>query len=1269
MKKVGQLGSIKRFFVLAALLFTFGINYAQEGGAPGNCGDGIDNDGDGYIDCYDGECAGSAACDLAIVGKPVPDCSAVPSPSPVFSIKEKWRTNEAMYEMDNRQTPIVGDIDNDGIPEVIGKDKDVDNALYIFNGLDGSLERQINSPKTDLFLDAVAIGDVDGDGFGEIFIVARRDGNAANENRRLFCYEHDGTEKWKSAEQIGYGNDADRWTPHLADFNEDGVPEVYLGNQIFNAATGARLVNGGSSGSKGASPASSDEPFPVAVDILADAACADCAGLELVAGNTVYVVDIAGGTLTEEVKITGFDDGLTSIVDLDRDGDLDVVVTSREDIDPTAGTDNRGIVYAWDGQTNTQIGTTFQIDNATESPGSTETSAGGQCNIADFNGDGTLEIGLAGEHVYVVIDYDEGTDTFTELWSYETFDGSERTGSSVFDFEGDGSNEVVYKDENSLFIFRGSDGTVMEQIACGSGTRYDFPLVADVDADGQTDIICACADGPGNGSNNSSNGYIIAFEATTDPWVKARRVLNQHSYFVVNVNDDLTIPRTLQKHNVGFPQANPTRYPLNAFLTQMTELTVDGTPSYKVPDPAITISDPSTDVTFSGTCGSGTIELDILVQNLGEEVLSRKMPFSLYRHDPADAGSGSQLIQTFTLGQNIQPGDEATITASISDQGGINFDLYIITNHAESGGAGNAPATYPLTEADYESSILECRPSNNKFSIPIKSVCAVGISAKADEFTMNEDDGLTGNVIVDNGNGVDSDPQGGTISVTTTPIDAPVYGSLSLLANGNFTYTPNAHFFGLDQFTYELCDNGGDCATTTVTITVNSVNDVPVANDDSPNLNEDDSFSGNVLTNDSYPDGELPQYVSGPASGTLSWTGDGTYTYTPNPDFNGADSFTYQICDDGSPACDPATVTLNVANTNDPPSSADNIVSTNEDVDKPFTLTDFPFTDIDPGASLDHIEVSNFSGPGTLFLDDDADDIVDPGEEITSTSPARDISAGDIPKLTFRPAANASGTGYATFDFRVNDGTDDSALPANILTINVNAVNDAPVVDLDAATSGTDYATSFTEGDTDVAIAKGDATIADVDDTQLSSLTVTLTNRPDGMDEDLSVSSTLPTGISITDPYDNADGQLVLSGVASVADYQTALRQLVYNNSSENPNTTDRNITVVANDGDDNSATTTTTLDVDAVNDAPVSNNADPVVINADEEDTDVALGLSAPSDIDNDDNTLVITDYIACVRHIDLGRWYGDHVESNADDCRAYWFAVQCSGRLQRHR
>ena len=97
----------------------------------------------------------------------------------------------------------------------------------------------------------------------------------------------------------------------------------------------------------------------------------------------------------------------------------------------------------------------------------------------------------------------------------------------------------------------------------------------------------------------------------------------------------------------------------------------------------------------------------------------------------------------------------------------------------------------------------------------------------------------------------DSDVDGDTLQVNTTPVVGPTNGTVNLNADGTFTYTPNPNFFGSDSFTYEVTDGNGGAAQATVNINIDSVNDAPVAGDDSFTVAEDGVLNDELLSNDS----------------------------------------------------------------------------------------------------------------------------------------------------------------------------------------------------------------------------------------------------------------------------------------------------------------------------------------------------------------------------------------------------------------------------------
>lgn len=185
--------------------------------------------------------------------------------------------------------------------------------------------------------------------------------------------------------------------------------------------------------------------------------------------------------------------------------------------------------------------------------------------------------------------------------------------------------------------------------------------------------------------------------------------------------------------------------------------------------------------------------------------------------------------------------------------------------------------------------------------------------------------------------------------------------------------------------------------------------------------------------------------------------------------------------------------------------------------------------------------------------------------------------------ITYIPDDNFFG--FDIFEYQIRD--DNGATGTATVTVNVVSINEPPILDLSSSQPGNNYSTVFVEGTTPIAIT-GSVSIIDADDTELTSATITLTNIPDGEIEGLSILGTLPSGIT-AGAYDPETGIILLTGTAPIASYETALSQVVYSNSSQNPNTQNRVINVVVSDRQDDSNIPTSTITVDAVNDPPVN--------------------------------------------------------------------------------
>lgn len=165
----------------------------------------------------------------------------------------------------------------------------------------------------------------------------------------------------------------------------------------------------------------------------------------------------------------------------------------------------------------------------------------------------------------------------------------------------------------------------------------------------------------------------------------------------------------------------------------------------------------------------------------------------------------------------------------------------------------------------------------------------------------------------------DTDPENDPLTAIQT--SSPAHGALTLNPNGSFTYIPDSGYIGFDQFSYGASDGTTSSTPVFVTLAV-GLGNVPVANPDNYTLNENQSLIVNttsgVLSNDTSANPLTAFLVSGPQHGTLTFNADGSFSYTPAPNYSGPDSFTYRATD-GTLVSGAAIVTLNVTFINQPP--------------------------------------------------------------------------------------------------------------------------------------------------------------------------------------------------------------------------------------------------------------------------------------------------------------------------------------------------------------
>ena len=338
-------------------------------------------------------------------------------------------------------------------------------------------------------------------------------------------------------------------------------------------------------------------------------------------------------------------------------------------------------------------------------------------------------------------------------------------------------------------------------------------------------------------------------------------------------------------------------------------------------------------------------------------------------------------------------------------------------------------------------------------NITVNSVNDLPI-AQEDAVTVSEDSGAnTINVLADNGNGADSfGGDGPNIGAITLGATAPANGTVSVNDNGTpddptddtIDYTPNTDFNGSDSFSYIITDADGDTSEATVSVTVDAVDDTPTAVDDTLTV-EEDSVAGianqiDVSTNDAIGgdggDGEDFVLNSAPSNGTVTELSDGVFEYIPNADFNGTDSFTYDIEDiDGDIAT--ATVNITVNSVNDLPIAQEDAVTVSED----------------SGANTINVLADNgngadsFGGDGpnigaiTLGATAPANGTVSVNDNGTPDDPTDDT-------IDYTP--NADFNGSDSFSYIITDADGDTSEAT--VSVTVDAVDDTPTAVDDALT-------------------------------------------------------------------------------------------------------------------------------------------------------------------------------------------------------------------------
>ena len=640
------------------------------------------------------------------------DCYIDP-PSSAFSFS-RLAVSPATHATSSEVIPLVGDIDNDGIIEIVVAVAGA-NSLRIFELKNNQIVHQqtIATPGFSISANPYSIAKVDGGDYASIFLCTSISNNSTSANKgKLIKYVYNPTTKLY--EEFTDGGNTKRGTysdltykemaqPMIVDFNGDGIPEIVTYDKVYNARTMELLVDGGLlQYANSAGDAAMGFGFGGHLNNINNQLRAEKSSMmaigdmdndgipEVIGGNCVYKVDItnpdgiSGNSFTLWSKCDRTDDdgnthneafdGATAIADMDGDGFLDIIVTVNNE--RNRASNGYGALYIWNPRTKKVMHKNSMVNIASRN--SSGWFGPSLSFIGDIDGDGEPEICFTGNQRMYAVEYDRTNKTISEKWTKSTNDQSSSTSMSLFDFNQDKKYELVYRDETRLRVINGVDGSdLITPISCSSATGNEYPVIADINGDGAAEIIVT---GDGRVSVFSSN--------PTGLWAPTRKVWNQYSYNAVNINEDLTIPKVQFNTATRFAGSNEILgdgddvYPFNGYLMQQTTINQYGTPLWVTPRGEI-IGTPT--FNYDNSSG-GKMTITLQVKNTGEARFENPFRVSVFRDNVGNATN-----YTYEYQNTIDAGETATITFTLDnfDTVWTPNDFLIIKINAKADGATN----------------------------------------------------------------------------------------------------------------------------------------------------------------------------------------------------------------------------------------------------------------------------------------------------------------------------------------------------------------------------------------------------------------------------------------------------------------------------------------------------------------------------------------------------------------------------------------------------
>ena len=518
---------------------------------------------------------------------PQPDplqCEVVPTFDKIdVQLEWSWTASEVLV------TPLVADITGDAVPEVIvntNRIDGIDRQLGEIVALDGKTGAELWRIKHDppnnnwgsWGLGTPVVGDVSGDGRPDIVYPSRHpvplppNMAASFHNGPIHAVDGDGKLLWTGHTANNQPANI-RWAHGagvMANLDDDPEAEIAIGGALFDN-DGLLVWNQDAKSGQLGSPTDNMNP-PKLLYVGGLATFADLTGdgkPELITGREAWTINWTPGnpptvsmTLLWKNTDGKGNDGWPAVGDLDGNGTPEVVLVAWPDVKVIDGKTGK----LWCGIDMT--GVMCNGNDALRTKPITPKGGNylnGPATIGDFDGDGRPEVGIAGGTAFAVYDfYRTGEEIVTvpgdpppalgamyARWSQPIQDPSSAvTGSSVFDFQGDGAAEVSFQDECKAYIFDGKTGAKQLEILNSSSTVHEYPLVADVDGDGNAEFLVVANNSeptPNANCVKKTPGFmprkgVYLYGAGADNWVPTRKVWTQHTYHVTNADSNGNVP-------------------------------------------------------------------------------------------------------------------------------------------------------------------------------------------------------------------------------------------------------------------------------------------------------------------------------------------------------------------------------------------------------------------------------------------------------------------------------------------------------------------------------------------------------------------------------------------------------------------------------------------------------------------------------------------------------------------------------------------------------